>query len=170
MIYCPGCQHKEMVGAIFCNECGSQLVFEEHESAGQAVHSTPPTHEKSAANSIFTSADIPGDLAILVNILDTGEIISLTGREDFTLGRASAGQPIVPDIDLSPYRAFEGGVSRLHVSIRIQGRQVSLVDLGSANGTEINGQKVPAHLPQPVQDGDIITLGKFKIQVSIRKP
>jgi pSer/pThr/pTyr-binding forkhead associated (FHA) protein len=159
-----------MVGAIFCSECGSQLVFEEHESAGQVVQSTSHAHDKSVPNSIFTYADIPGDLSILVNIMDTGEIISLTGREDFTLGRASAGQPIVPDIDLSPYRAFEGGVSRLHASIRIQGRQVCLVDLGSANGTEINGQKVPAHLPQPIQDGDIVTLGKFKIQVSIRKP
>jgi len=27
MIICPNCQHEEMVGSLFCNECGTQLVF-----------------------------------------------------------------------------------------------------------------------------------------------
>ena len=26
MILCPNCQHKELPGALFCSECGTQLV------------------------------------------------------------------------------------------------------------------------------------------------
>lgn len=27
MIICPNCNHKELPGALFCSECGAQLVF-----------------------------------------------------------------------------------------------------------------------------------------------
>jgi hypothetical protein len=26
MIVCPNCQHKELPGALFCSECGAQLI------------------------------------------------------------------------------------------------------------------------------------------------
>ena len=27
MIICPNCKHQELDGALFCSECGAQLVF-----------------------------------------------------------------------------------------------------------------------------------------------
>jgi pSer/pThr/pTyr-binding forkhead associated (FHA) protein len=42
-----------------------------------------------------------------------------------------------------------------------------LSDLGSANGTRINGAKIPAYTPQRLVNGDRVTLGKFQIEIII---
>lgn len=108
------------------------------------------------------------DALVSLNIMKTGEILPLVGRSEATLGRVSQGQPIIPDIDLTPYHAYEEGVSRLHASIKITESQVIVLDLGSANGTRLNGKKIPPHVPQILSHGDVLTLGKFKIQILIR--
>lgn len=95
-------------------------------------------------------------------------MIELTERKEFTLGRVSQGQPIVPDIDLSPYQAYEAGVSRMHATIKIDQDQISVADLGSANGTRVNGKTIPSQTPRSLKHGDILTLGKLKIQVLFR--
>jgi pSer/pThr/pTyr-binding forkhead associated (FHA) protein len=45
---------------------------------------------------------------------------------------------------------------------------VLITDLGSANGTRVNGMQITSHIPYPVKHGDILTLGKFKIQILLR--
>jgi pSer/pThr/pTyr-binding forkhead associated (FHA) protein len=106
---------------------------------------------------------------ISLQILGTGQKLSLESGEEFTLGRISGKQPILPDVDLTPYRAYEDGVSRLHATIKITPEQVSITDLGSANGTRVNNQSIIAHNPHPLKNGDIISLGKFKAQIIIRE-
>jgi pSer/pThr/pTyr-binding forkhead associated (FHA) protein len=111
----------------------------------------------------------PTDTPISLSMMDNGEILPvLDGQEEITIGRATEGQPIVPDIDLTPYRAYEAGVSRLHASIKFGGSGPVVTDLGSANGTRLNGKKIPPHKAQPLAHGDILTLGKFKVQVLLR--
>jgi pSer/pThr/pTyr-binding forkhead associated (FHA) protein len=60
------------------------------------------------------------------------------------------------------------GVSRLHASVRLDGQQVLVTDLGSVNGTRLNGQKIPPHKPCALSHGDILTLGKLKLQILLR--
>jgi pSer/pThr/pTyr-binding forkhead associated (FHA) protein len=105
------------------------------------------------------------EAVISLNILDRGYILPLIGREEYTLGRVSKGQSILPDIDLSPFDAYKAGVSRLHATLKIQGEYITVTDLGSSNGTYINGKTIPAHEPQPLRHGDILALGKLKIQI-----
>ncbi|HEX7972999.1 MAG TPA: FHA domain-containing protein [Anaerolineales bacterium] len=107
---------------------------------------------------------------ISLNILDHEEILPIDSQEEITLGRTSTGQPFAPDVDLAPFHAYEAGVSRLHAALRITGERVMVKDLGSANGTHLNGEKIPANIPFPVAHRDILTLGKLKIQVLIQKP
>jgi len=101
-------------------------------------------------------------------VLDTDEVIFLHSSEEFSLGRATAGQPIVPDIDLTPYNAYETGVSRLHASLNIKNRPSTIQDLGSVNGTRVNGKKLSPHSKTPLANGDILTLGKLKLQFLIK--
>ena len=111
----------------------------------------------------------PNDVAISLFILETGTIVPMEGRNEFTLGRSAEGQPILPDIDLAPFQAYEHGVSRIHASITLGKEEALITDLGSANGTRLNGQKLPPHRPFPANHGDIISLGKLRIQLLIRK-
>ena len=95
-------------------------------------------------------------------------MLPLVDRNEFTLGRVSDGQPIMPDIDLSAYQAYASGVSRLHAVVKRDVHGVILMDLGSANGTYINGKRLTANVEQTLNHGDIVALGKLKIQVLLK--
>ncbi len=167
MIVCSNCSHSNMTGALFCIECGTPLGVGENlitqnirksraikpENKGPARPEPPPT----TFNSWVT-----------LHLLDTGQVLPLAEKDEFTLGRISEGQPIMPDIDLSPYQAYASGVSRLHAVIKRQASRVFLMDLGSANGTYVNGKRLNPNAECSLANGDVIALGKLKIQVLLR--
>lgn len=69
------------------------------------------------------------------------------GGERWVLGRAA-------DCDLV---VTEPRVSRHHAELRREGEGFVLADLGSTNGTLLNGQRLSR--PLPLRDGDVIELG-----------
>jgi hypothetical protein len=158
-----------MAGTMFCTECGAQLVGKD-----SLITQTIATGEMQETETKLPSAPPrsyqPGgaDAWGSLHLLDTGQVLPLTGRNEFTLGRISEGQPIMPDIDLSPYQAYASGVSRLHAVVKRDGPRVILMDLGSANGTYINGKRLTTNVEQILNHGDIVALGKLKIQVLIK--
>lgn len=167
MIVCQNCLHKEMLGAMFCSECGAQLIY----ATGVPTSGISQTTSNLRTSEVSLKEPPPTsfpDALISLNIISTGDVLPLAGQEEITLGRISEGQPMVPDIDLTPYKAYEAGVSRMHASIRMVEDQVLITDLGSANGTRVNGMQITPHIPYPVKHGDILTLGKFKIQILLR--
>jgi hypothetical protein len=162
-----------MVGALFCTECGAQLVDQNPTNTtneqGQVIPQTPVALESPSPRQEEPLFPPPTqDVPLSLNIVSSGEIIPIRELMDVTLGRFSKGAPVIPDIDLSPYKAYESGVSRMHISIHIGEDQVSITDLGSVNGTRVNGRKISAHQPHPIKNGDILTLGKLKIQVLLK--
>lgn len=170
MIECPNCKNKELPGSLFCHECGAQLI-------GVASYSTQSIHNgltEQLADLLITQPETglpppPTDVAISLYFMDTGEILPMEGRTEYTLGRSAEGQPILPDIDLAPYHAYEQGVSRLHASITLGKDQTMATDLGSANGTRLNGLRLPPHKPYLIKHGDILTLGKLRVQLLIQR-
>lgn len=168
MILCQNCLHQEMLGAMFCSECGAQLIY----ATGMPTNSIRLTTSRLRAKQVNVKGppvpDTIPDALISLNIIDTGDYLPLMDQEEVTLGRVSDGQPVIPDIDLTPYKAYEGGVSRMHASIRMIDDLVVVTDLGSANGTRVNGMQITPHIPCPIKHGDIVTLGKFKIQILLR--
>jgi hypothetical protein len=170
MIECPNCKHQEMTGALFCSECGAQLIGLKTLST-QAIRGEPTDK---LAQYLTESEQVPippppKDAAISLFLLETGKILPLEGSTAFTLGRSAEGQPILPDVDLAAYQAYEHGVSRIHASITLDKGETLITDLGSANGTRLNGQKLLPHRPFSAKHGDIVTLGKLRIQLLIRK-
>jgi pSer/pThr/pTyr-binding forkhead associated (FHA) protein len=57
----------------------------------------------------------------------------------------------------SSFRLPDTGVSRRHLEIRWDGHTATLSDLGSTNGTTVNGNPVQA--PWQLSDGDVIRVG-----------
>lgn len=141
MKICPNCHHHEVQGALFCSECGGHLGQEDQNPV------------------------IQGSLSIY--LIDHDHELAVTDLESFTLGRFDEGQSIMPDIDLSPYQAFEQGVSRLHAIIRNE-QGLTITDLGSSNGTYINGERVEPNIPHPITQGNLLNLGKMKLKILIR--
>ena len=71
----------------------------------------------------------------------------------------------MPDIDLTPYQAYASGVSRLHAVVKRDANRVLVMDFGSSNGTYFNGRRLNPHVEESINHGDIVALGKLKIQV-----
>lgn len=168
MIICSNCKHGNMTGAMFCAECGAQLIGRDTLTT-QAI-STDNLGKVSKRQTGELSQPVEGaDAWANLHLLDTGQVLPLSSRHEFTMGRISEGQPIMPDIDLSPYQAYAAGVSRLHAVIKRSGSSIIFMDLGSANGTFLNGSRLSPNAEQTLKHGDIISLGKMRIQVLIEK-
>jgi hypothetical protein len=85
---------------------------------------------------------------------DAGTSFSL-GPEIAYLGRAKDNQLVVND----------PATSRRHARFEVRDRRFILVDLGSANGSAIDGARVV--LEQPLTDGCTIAIGQNEIEVAI---
>jgi hypothetical protein len=68
----------------------------------------------------------------------------------------SVGSTVIGRGDQANLRLPDVGISRRHARIDFDGGQVVLTDLGSTNGTSVNGQRVSAVALNP---GDMIQLG-----------
>jgi hypothetical protein len=168
MIECPNCQHENLDGTVFCSECGTQLSgahsIVTHNIPADS-HSLPPIDKKRTAAYV---KDL--DTWASLHLLDSGQILPLGDRTEFTLGRVSEAQPIMPDIDLTPYQAYASGVSRLHAVLKREGNRVFVMDLGSSNGSYLNGKRLKPNTEQTLNHGDLLALGKLKIQILLKNP
>jgi pSer/pThr/pTyr-binding forkhead associated (FHA) protein len=84
------------------------------------------------------------------------------------LGRMDPLQDIYPEVDLTEDLALDHGVSREHACIFRRNEIVVVEDLGSTNGTLLNGDRLAPFLPQLLKDGDQLQLGKLLIEVHFK--
>lgn len=168
MITCPNCNFEEPEGAIFCTECGTKLI--DAKGLSTATFGTTDLNLDLSGPPPEINPPLPVTEAhINLHIIRTGQILPLVGREEYTLGRISQGQSILPDIDLAPFDGYSQGVSRLHATFKLKNNNLYIEDLGSSNGTRINENKIDPHSDQLIHHGDVISLGRFKIQALVRQ-
>ncbi|MBN1285215.1 MAG: FHA domain-containing protein [Anaerolineae bacterium] len=103
--------------------------------------------------------------AILLHIQNASKPLRLDPSQEIIIGRLDPANLAYPDLDLSPYQAHEQGVSRLHAAIRCRDDMLTLVDLGSSNGTRLNGRRLVPNQPDVLHDGDEIRLGNLMMHV-----
>lgn len=175
MIVCLNCQHANMDGAIYCSECGaplSMIASSDTHDIRPILDQEPPLPEAKPEPPPVAPAIPAQGLAdnwVTLHLLDTGQMLPLAERNEFTLGRISEGQPIMPDIDLSPYQAYANGVSRLHAVVKRGPDSIVLMDLGSANGTFLNGKRLSPNVERELANGDVVALGRLKIQILLKQ-
>ena len=102
-----------------------------------------------------------GDMKIVAEIVESeggplGSLVLADGRR-VQLGEVAAVIGRLPDcaVPLS-----DAQVSRHHAEIRSANGGFQVVDLGSTNGTQVNGVKITS---QDLRDGDVITVGNTTI-------
>lgn len=173
MTTCPNCHHEELIGALYCSDCGAQLVTTDPFGT-RSIRKTPSDFFAVPADArvqeVQPETKEDARPLVVLRVVDDNQVIRLNGRSEYTLGRIAEGQPILPDVDLSTHDAYPLGVSRLHIAIKVAVDRIVVMDLGSSNGTRINGQKIVPHVDYPVNLGDIIALGKLKVQVISYRP
>lgn len=103
---------------------------------------------------------------IQLRVMGTSHTINLSVSEYTTiLGRSSSKAAILPDIDLVTYDGAERGVSRQHAAIVADDEHLMVYDIGSSNGTYLNGRWLAPNQRYPLQNGDVLALGELQLQV-----
>ena len=88
------------------------------------------------------------------------------GRE-LKVGRTHDDESLPqPEVDLSPYGATKLGVSRNHLTLSRDHDTIFVTDLGSANSTYLNGQRLMPHERRILRDNDELRLGRLVVRVN----
>jgi hypothetical protein len=95
-------------------------------------------------------APVAEHLSLVVHENGQQRTVPLTG-ELITIGRLPGSEVVLKD----------KGASRRHAQIRLKNDEATLTDLGSTNGTRLNGQTIQS---RPLNDGDRITIGSTLLE------
>jgi hypothetical protein len=169
MIECPSCGRKHRPGTLFCSECGVYLP------TGGPLRTEPLPDEElpvSRANpwiSEQVDEERTNPAPLYLKVLETDRQIRLPSSAEVHVGRLDAAHGIFPDLDLTTDGGLEGGVSRRHCKIHQRGATYLVEDVGSANGTFLNGQRLTPYLPHVLKDKDELQLGTVKMQVILQE-
>jgi hypothetical protein len=147
---------------MFCENCGNQIAGLPFDT-----YAIKPDPIKSTRDVSSEGVHKPGGIEtwVSLHLIETGHILPLGDKSEFTLGRVSDNQAIMPDIDLTPYQAYANGVSRIHAVIKRNEKRVSVMDLGSSNGTYMNNERITPNVEVLIGNNDLLLLGKLKIQI-----
>ena len=169
---CPRCRHHNELTARFCVRCGYALVSSAPAPAGQPPKACPRCRRDNAQEARFCvrcgypfAGLRPAVLRVVEPVRAAWEMP--VAKNPLLFGRASPQEGYRPDFDMSFYDP-EGYVSRRHGQIIKARNGYFLVDLGSSNGTLVNGRLLPAQKPCLLRNGDKVTIGEVVFQFLLR--
>jgi pSer/pThr/pTyr-binding forkhead associated (FHA) protein len=116
------------------------------------------------------TSEVPGEevtfpLGLKLTIPDSRRSLEVPLTREVSIGRLDPHSASYPAIDLSNDGGLDKGISRRHAQITRRGSQVFVEDLGSINGTLLNGEKLMPYSPQVLKSGDELQLGKLTLRV-----
>ncbi|MFN2557099.1 MAG: FHA domain-containing protein [Nitriliruptorales bacterium] len=148
-MYCSQCGARIIEGANFCAQCGAPVAVGE-----QDVESTTAAIDVGALDPTSTIEGVPTlepgtGMLVVVRGPNAGDRF-LLDRDRTTVGRH-------PDSDIFLHDVT---VSRRHSELLREGRTFALRDLGSLNGSYVNGVRVDERV---LESGDEVQIGRFKL-------
>lgn len=150
---CQECETMNREGTLICVECGFPMI-------------TP--QEQPILRMVSVGTTVLEGTEVVLEFHGYPAPVELKSVHKIVFGRLDNTAPNKPDFDLTPYGAFEKGVSRMHAALVRQEDAVTILDLGSSNGTAVNGKRLPANQPRVLQDGDEISFGELAARVYFR--
>lgn len=168
MISCPSCSTSNREGTLYCEACGYSLTEYARNNATIPTRQVGFDPDQTSAKATWGSAQYQTGTAVILKIRDAAEPMRVEPSDRLVFGRSDASSSVEPDIDLAPYGALEKGVSRQHAVIEISEDTLMIMDVGSSNGTFLNGQRLVPNQPRVLRDGDEVRLGKLVTHVYFR--
>lgn len=156
-MYCTNCGTQNPDGAKFCAQCGTPLAAGSDVTTGMLP--TAPEELRAGADTRVDSEGVRSELApgtaLLVSV--RGPNVGarfLLDKDVVTVGRHPDSDIFLDDIT----------VSRRHAEFRRTGPTFTVTDVGSLNGTYVNGTRTDQ---QALAHGDDVQVGKFRLHALI---
>jgi hypothetical protein len=147
-VECSRCGSHVTDDANFCSACGAPLAHDgpsDSTTASIDVGALDPQHEVSELPSLE-----PGTgMLVVVRGPNAGSRF-LLDRDETTIGRHPDSDIFLDDVT----------VSRRHAALTREDGTLALRDLGSLNGSYVNGERVEQRL---LVTGDELQIGRFKL-------
>lgn len=105
------------------------------------------------------------NMCLIFEVIGSARILTIDIDQDVVIGRSDSTDNFSAGLDLTDYGAYQLGLSRKHARLRRSGQQLELEDLGSRNGTYINEQRLNAHVPYVVRNGDMVRFGNMRVNL-----
>lgn len=142
---------RHVVGSLISNyEKGVASLNTKHLVGTAPLRAEPPESRRDSAV-LFIAGYNDDPITVRLN-----QPVSL-GRKSNTKGRNH--------IDLSRYKAVDLGVSREHAVLRLEEDTYFVRDLGSVNGTFLNGEPVKSGTEITLSNADEIRLGQLRMYI-----
>ena len=154
-IFCNRCGHRNPSGSNFCSSCGAVLEHPEGEDSTVSTITLSPveaTGEVGEEEVTVAVDDLPPEMGMLV--VKRGP----NAGSRFMLGSGTTTVGRHPDSDIF---LDDVTVSRRHAEITQEGREFTVADVGSLNGTYVNRERIDDKTV--VHSGDEVQIGKFKL-------
>jgi hypothetical protein len=120
-------------------------------TGGAALPPLPPLRGRSSGDTGRQGPSIVGRAGSRPGVKHVLVVDGPGTRHELSTGRNVIGRGTEADIRLP-----DTGVSRKHVDVVLEGGTATVEDLGSTNGTLVNGRRISR---QPLADGDVIRIG-----------
>jgi hypothetical protein len=157
---CPKCKQPYRQGELACSNCG--IVF------------SPAGRTKTIDG--FKRADLERVRRVGGTLVEQAQAISLTANDstivlpvaaEVVLGRMTTSpEDEQPDVDLNNFNAHDHGVSHLHLKVIRKRDTIYVADLGSTNGSFLNGIKLLPKQERLLRSGDELVLGRLHLHVN----
>lgn len=183
-IECSICHHMNGPGVVYCERCGNQLFttapqdaldgemippnvinrFEAVDDLSDTVRVEKPHKPKTegGASGVFGAQMM---LRLQLQDMDDSVVIRPFRDKDMVFGRHDPETAFTPEIDLMSYGGYRMGISRRHAALYLSGKRLTVRDLGSSNGTLLNGIKLDPHEEHQLRDGDELRMGNLIFMV-----
>jgi hypothetical protein len=167
---CPVCQTRNELEALVCKQCGAALGG----SLLESEYQTKTTDMRALTAEMIRDWSLKE--AQETAVPDSGIAFYVDGhsmpayidsRGEFVLGR-KVGTTSEVLLDLAPFGGYSLGLSRRHAVIRQSGYGYEVLDLGSANGTWLNDERLVPHKPYPLPSGSHLRLSRMRVLVLYR--
>lgn len=164
---CPVCKSNNELEAIVCGNCGAALddPFMDPGAKTKTTDMQALTPERIRDWAIDKAA-VP-DNGIAVYLEGAFKPVHIDSNGEFVMGR-KVGITSEGLLDLSPVGGYHLGVSRRHAVIRRIEHGYEVLDLGSANGTWLNDERLVPHKSYPLVSGSHLRLGSMRLFVLYR--
>lgn len=162
---CPHCGKINLPTSFVCSKCNNLLDVPPAEKE---------THVLGGQQGIEELSDdyFDQDSTLVLRLRGRDKSFQLTARQlgmGQIIGRNTPGHDLKAHVDLTRWKGEELGVSRRHAYLRYnpQDKTIRVADMGSANGTFVNGQKLHPGEVRVLRHGDRLRLGRLDIGATI---